>query len=153
MAKCVVTTMLAMLLLGWPSTAENQQSNSHKTSQKSAQNKQPAPPIHVVIDPPLPAASGKPESTSSQNQSAEKPLPRFERPEWVIVYVTLVYAFIAWLTLIAIKRQANTMESQLADARETGTHTETLAQQAVRQSDLTQRQFNLANRPWISIDF
>jgi hypothetical protein len=51
-----------------------------------------------------------------------------------------------------IKRQAEIMDTSAADAKETGKHTETLAMQAVRQSDLTQRQFDLANRPWIAID-
>jgi hypothetical protein len=95
---------------------------------------------------------GKPESPNSQDQAAEKPLPRFERPEWVIVYVTVVYAFIAWLTLLSIKRQANTMDKQFADAKESGKHTETLAQQAVKQSNLTQRQLDLTNRPWVCLD-
>lgn len=45
----------------------------------------------------------------------------------------------------AIKSQAELMKSA-------GTHTETLAAQAVKQSDLTQRQLDLANRPWICID-
>jgi hypothetical protein len=46
-------------------------------------------------------------------------------------------------------KQSSTQSGLMALA---GTHTEQLAQQAVRQSDLTQRQFDLANRPWICID-
>jgi hypothetical protein len=46
-------------------------------------------------------------------------------------------------------KHASTQSGLMALA---GTHTEKLSQQAVRQSDLTQRQFDLANRPWISID-
>jgi hypothetical protein len=45
--------------------------------------------------------------------------------------------------------QASTQSGLLALA---GTHTETLAAQAVKQSSLTQRQLDLANRPWICID-
>jgi len=51
-----------------------------------------------------------------------------------------------------IKRQANTMQGQAQDAKEAGAHTETLALQAVRQSDLTQRQLELTHRPWIAIE-
>ena len=46
-------------------------------------------------------------------------------------------------------KQASTQSGLLALA---GTHTETLAAQAVKQSSLTQRQLDLANRPWICID-
>ncbi len=39
-----------------------------------------------------------------------KPLPRFLRPEWVIVYITAFYVFISALMLLAIKRQADLAE-------------------------------------------
>ena len=45
--------------------------------------------------------------------------------------------------------QASTQSGLMALA---GTHTETLAAQAEKQSKLTQRQLDLANRPWICID-
>src|ERR1019366_9516584 len=137
MWRQLAIAVLGALLLGPPSVAKDQQSTSHATGTNATQNKQPVPPTHIVIAPPLPPRGGKPESPNSQDQAAEKPLPRFERPEWVIVYVTVVYAFIAWLTLLSIKRQANTMDKQFADAKESGKHTETLAQQAVKQSNLT----------------
>jgi hypothetical protein len=47
----------------------------------------------------------------------DKPLPRFVRPEWVIVYVTVVYSaftFFQWWTL---RRQAKSLEQQIKDAR------------------------------------
>jgi hypothetical protein len=44
------------------------------------------------------------------------------------------------------------MQIQAADAKETGVHTETLATQAVRQSDLTQIQLQMTHRPWIAIE-
>ena len=74
----------------------------------------------MVIDPPLPAPAppSQLEAKPTQQAPPEKPLPRFERPEWVIVYVTMAYAIIAWLTLRTIKRQADLMERQAADARQ-----------------------------------
>lgn len=48
-------------------------------------------------------------------------------------------------TLEAISRQADSMKT-------TADHTQSLALQAAKQSDLSQRQLDLANRPWISID-
>jgi hypothetical protein len=42
----------------------------------------------------------------------------FLRPEWVIVWITLLYTIITGLTLLAIKRQADLMEQQTKDARD-----------------------------------
>lgn len=55
-------------------------------------------------------------------------------------------------TLLAIQRQADIMEQQAADAKESGKHTEELAKQAVRQTELTQFQLELTHRPWIAIE-
>jgi hypothetical protein len=52
-----------------------------------------------------------------------------------------------------MRNQWTTMQGQLSQMQTDGNHTKQLAEQAVRQSDLTQRQFDLANRPWIAIDF
>jgi hypothetical protein len=41
----------------------------------------------------------------------------FLHPEWMIVWVTVVYTLMAYLTLKAIKRQADTMETQAKDTR------------------------------------
>lgn len=51
-----------------------------------------------------------------------------------------------------IKRQADTMQEQATDAKESGKHTEELARQAVRQTELTQLQLELTHRPWIAIE-
>jgi hypothetical protein len=51
-----------------------------------------------------------------------------------------------------MKNQWTTMQGQLAEMEGAGKHTETLAAQAVKQSDLTQRQLDLANRPWVCLD-
>lgn len=51
-----------------------------------------------------------------------------------------------------IKRQANTLQGQAEDAKETGAHTKTLAAQAERQTELTQLQLDLTHRPWIAIE-
>jgi hypothetical protein len=109
--------VVAAYLLWWPSVSKGQQPTSQAADNKPGQHKRVVPPTHVVIDPPLPTPPSQPESTPAQQTSPEKPLPRFERPEWVIVYVTIVYALIAWLTLRTIKRQANLMEQQATDAR------------------------------------
>ena len=93
--------------------AENQDRSSHAASNESDQTKRPIPPTHIVIDPPLPAINGsQPKPHDGQNAAPEKPLPRFARPDWVIVYVTIVYAVIAWRTLRRIKRQADLMGRQ-----------------------------------------
>jgi hypothetical protein len=57
------------------------------------------------------------------------------------------------LQVQAMQGQITEMSIQSELMKTSGTHTEQLARQAVKQSDLTQRQFDLTNRPWISIDF
>ncbi len=117
--RLAVIAVFSALLLAWPSVAENQKGGAHTASSTANQAKGPIPPTHVVIDPPLPPSNAsQPPPNTEQGGSTERPLPRFERPEWVIVYVTVIYAFIAWFTLLAIKRQADTMERQANDARE-----------------------------------
>jgi len=152
MKNLAIIGVFGAFLLGWPCVAENQQAAPHASTAKATHNKQPVPPTHIVIDPPLPPSASKPEPADSQSQTPEKPLPRFERPEWVIVYITAIYVLIAWWTLRTIKRQADTMEKQLADAKESGKHTEELAKQAVRQADLTKLQLDISHRPWIAIE-
>ena len=86
--------------------AENQRRASHVVTNQTGKSVQPVPPTHVVIDPPLPANGSPLDPGKDKGNPPEKPLPRFARPEWVIVYVTVVYAIVAWLTLGAIKQQA-----------------------------------------------
>jgi hypothetical protein len=153
MLRCLaIAAVLGAFLFGWPGVAENQQSGPHTANNKPDKQQRIVPPTHVVIDPPLPALTADDHPPQSKTPLQEKPLPRFVRPEWVIVYVTIAYAIIAWYTLRSIKRQADTMEKQLADAKSSGKHTETLASQAVKQSELTQLQMDLANRPWLCFD-
>jgi hypothetical protein len=98
--------------------AKNQQPYSHATDNPATKQKRPVPPTHVVIDPPLPASnSPQPEPPKAETNSPPKPLSGWKKPEWVIVDITAIYVFIAWLTLRTIKRQADIMSQQAADAR------------------------------------
>jgi len=55
-------------------------------------------------------------------------------------------------TLAAIKAQVGVMERQANLMQANESHTDALAQQAIRQANLTQSQLDLANRPWLAID-
>ena len=68
----------------------------------------------MIIDPSPATEHLKAEPDNKKQDSTEKPLPRFERPEWVIVYITAIYVLIAACTLWVIKRQADHMEWQAA---------------------------------------
>jgi hypothetical protein len=70
-------------------------------------------PTHTMLDPSLATIHGKSVPKDGKETAEEKPLPRFARPEWVIVYITAVYVVISGLTLRAIKKQARQMELQL----------------------------------------
>jgi len=89
-----------------------QQPNTHTKDNKADQDKRIVPQTHVVIDPSLPTSASQPEPAKSDPQSPDKPLPRFERPEWVIVYITAAYSIVSLLTLFVIKRQTTLMAEQ-----------------------------------------
>jgi|HubBroStandDraft_4_1064222.scaffolds.fasta_scaffold00170_4 hypothetical protein len=135
-----IAAVFGTLLLGWPSVSENQQSTPHTVSHDPNNSARPIPPTHVVIDPPLPTAASKAEASNSQTQPPETPLPRFERPEWVIVYITAIYALIAWWTLRAIKRQADTMETQAKDARKSSSEAARVATETLEEMKLQRSQ-------------
>jgi hypothetical protein len=71
----------------------------------------------MVIDRSSATVRVESEPDNDKKATEEKPIPRFLRPEWVIVYITAIYVLISWLTLWAIKRQADAMDQQVADAR------------------------------------
>lgn len=82
--------------------AQQQQTDPHANNPVSGQQNGKLPPSK---------SSGAPRSTNNQNQtvSAEEKnddpdgfLSRWQKPEWVIVYVTAAYTAIALLTLFAI---------------------------------------------------
>src|SRR5438270_11983822 len=87
--------------------AQQQQPKPHARGHNSNGQKQVIPPTHVVIDPPFPTVSNHPQNQPANAQTPEKPLPRYFRPEWVIVYSTTVYVFFTRLTLWTISRHAN----------------------------------------------
>jgi hypothetical protein len=140
MKYLVILAVLSANLLWRPSVSEAPQPSTHTKDTKADNNKQVVPPTHVVIDPPLPASTSKPEPAQSDPQAPEMPLPRFERPEWVLVYITAVYVLIAWLTLRAIKKQAKSMAQQVIDAQNASTAAATVATNTLnamgRQADL-----------------
>jgi hypothetical protein len=110
--------VLNAFLFGRPSMSEQYESRAHTAQNKTDQYQRVMPQAEAAANPPATGPCSQAEPCWTENASADKPLPRFERPEWVIVYVTILYAIIAWLTLLAIKRQGDTMKKQAADARQ-----------------------------------
>jgi hypothetical protein len=142
--KIEVLVVVCAFLLWRPSVAQ-QQPKPHARGHKSSSEKQVVPPTHVVIDPPFPTVTNvQSQPANAQAQSPEKPLPRFFRPEWVIVYITAVYVSFTGLMLLTIRRQANTMDRQAKDARNAADTTALSAQNTLneikRQADLMDAQ-------------
>lgn len=142
--------LFAANLFGWPQVTKNQSGRASTSNRQSDKSKGPVPPTHIVIDPPIPALSGQIPATAKQEESIEKPLPRFARPEWVIVYVTVVYCFITWLTLRKIKVQAGLMREQLDNAKTEGSKTAETASETLsalkRQADSMDKQIGETKR-------
>jgi hypothetical protein len=140
----IVGVFIALLFWG-PSMAEQQQGHAHTTNNKASNSEQQVPPTHVIINPPLPTGGNKPESTAGPSDPQEKPLPRFVRPEWVIVYVTIVYAIIGFFTLRDIRRQAN-----LAERAAKATETSAIAAMGVAIPTLMLHKFSFSFEPGCS---
>lgn len=103
-------------LLGGPDVAKDQKSTSHAAHDVAKQDKKPVAPTHVVIDPPIPTSGDQRQPNAKKDPPADPLRPGWKRPEWVIVYVTIAYAIISFFTLLTIKRQADTMETQATDS-------------------------------------
>jgi hypothetical protein len=142
----LLLVLLGTGLLWSPSVAENQQSASRKAAKDSSTNKQVVPPSSTAINPSAPIKQGETEPSASQKNAPEKPLPRFERPEWVIVYVTTIYVCISAWTLVAIKRQADVMERQADISEQTARQTGEGIRLARKQIRLARIGVKLTNR-------
>jgi hypothetical protein len=102
--KMLAAIAFAGFLLWWPCVAENQ----------SAQQPAEVPPASAFVNPPVNAPCSDKAPCYIKDAAAEKLSPKWQRPEWVIVDVTIVYVLIAGFTLLAIKRQAAMMDRQNA---------------------------------------
>jgi hypothetical protein len=107
-----IPAVLIAFLLGGPSMAQNKQPSANTPASQPQRNRKILPPPGAVVDMSATAPLANKEAASQKSNPPEKPLPRFLRPEWVIVYVTIVYAFIAFFTLRAIKTQGDFMKRQ-----------------------------------------
>lgn len=108
---------LLVIVLGtglfWrPSVAKDQQASTKTATENTQESQQVVPPTSTSVNPSAATKHSESVPSSSEQDPPEKPLPPFERPEWVIVYVTAAYSLISGLMLIAIKRQADHMERQ-----------------------------------------
>jgi hypothetical protein len=121
--RLAILAMFGAFLFGRPSVSHEQNAPTDHKDAKAQSTANPVPPMHAVIEPSTAISQLKPVPDKDQSQPPEKPLPRFARPEWVIVYITAVYVVIAGWTLFAIKRQVRIMDSQAKDAKESSAQT------------------------------
>jgi len=145
-----VAVIFSANLLGWPQVPEDQRGRATTSTRKSDKAQGPIPPTHIIVDPPIPTSGSQPPAPTKKDEPIEKQLPRYGRPEWVIVYITAVYCFITWLTLRKIKIQAELMKEQLADARSADSLASTNATATLaaiqEQSSMMKRQADLMER-------
>lgn len=114
----ILATLLALLLGGAGMAQNNQPQHDRKV----------VPPPSAVVGSSETAPLERKEAASQKADPRETPLPQFRRPDWLIVYITALYSLIAACTLWVIKRQADTMERQAADATKSATDAALLAE-------------------------
>jgi len=108
----VLFVALIALLFWWPQMSKCQNPAPNAPTEQATGDKKEIPPTHVIIEEPIPTIHTETKPNDQQDGSPEKPLPRFVRPEWVIVYITAVYVFFTILMWIAVKRQVKLMDQQ-----------------------------------------
>jgi hypothetical protein len=112
--KMAVIAVSGAFLLGWPCVAQDNKGRAHAGHNAPRQSTAVVPPTHIAIDTPILSPCTQQQPCWEKDAAAENPLPRWRRPEWVIVYVTIVYAFLAWLQWRAIKGQAKDSNNSAA---------------------------------------
>ena len=176
--KCLVP--LAIIVLGFaqqpskalggnetPRTDSAQITSQENANQKKGQLTIPTAPV-TTNNPTGAATLGNPASLTDKPAVDENPKIQGALALFtgllVLVGLLQVIAMI-WQgcvlrhTLGAIRHQAQEMKrqrilarGQLVAIQEAGAHTEGLARQAVRQTELTQKELELTHRPWIAVD-
>lgn len=77
----------------------------------------------MIIDPSSATVHIEPETDNTAKAALEKPWRQFLGSEWVIVYVTVAYSLITLLMWRTIKRQADIMDRQAREAKESSAQT------------------------------
>ncbi len=96
--RLIISCCFIALLFGRPRMAHQQNGKTNREQQKADSNPQPVPPTHVVVEP-SPAIENLERKANDEKQAPEeKSVSPFARPEWVIVYIPAVYAFISGRT-------------------------------------------------------
>jgi hypothetical protein len=115
----MLRTLLVYVVLGfgWQYASKQNVSSTPAGNNQTEGKQTVVPPAVQVVNPTVSTPPGEPQTPDQTGQTKDKTHWVF-RPEWMIVWVTLLYTFTAWLTLRAIKRQAKTMEMQVKDAQD-----------------------------------
>jgi hypothetical protein len=141
--------ILAVFIFGtfafWgPCVAENQNGSAHTAHNQANTYKQPPQPASSTVYSPGCCTT---ETADTKKEPEEKPLPRFLRAEWVIVYVTVVYTGVAWFTLWKIADQANTMREHALELKSLADAARDNASAAERNAE----SLITAERPWVDV--
>lgn len=107
--------LLVLRLLTWsgyggPHVPEDKEGRTNTSKQATHSTQAVVPPPSAAVDPPASRPCSQAEPCYTRDDAPQTALPWWRRPEWVIIYVTVIYAAIAGWTLGAIKRQADLME-------------------------------------------
>jgi hypothetical protein len=131
-------------LLRKPCVAENENGTAHTAHNLANPHEQPPQPANSTVYSP---GCCKTETADTKKEPEEKPLPRFLRAEWVIVYVTVMYTGVAWFTLRRIAEQASIMKEHAVELKSLASAARENANAAERNAEA----LITAERPWVDV--
>lgn len=126
----------------WQGPAAAQKPSASTGDKVATEQAKPAPSHTAVVNPSVTAPTSQPDTAAQKREPNYDTWPWYFQPAWMIVWVTIAYTIIAWRMLRAIKRQANIMEGQAADARSDAANARTEAAstlEAIKRQGLSMR--------------
>lgn len=113
-ASLLTLSILTTLLLSGPRMGHQNGGGPHTEQSNTTREKQVPPPAQPTVVPLPTSPLGEPHPWTADKAPAKRVWKRFFAPQWISLYVTVAYVFIAGWTLIVIQRQTKaTVEASL----------------------------------------
>jgi hypothetical protein len=134
-----------------------------EAANKASDSKQASPPVpfNIPVSTPVsqPTANDKKDEHQGETDNRAYRVKVISQPfDWlylVYVVVTAVAAYVAWRAVIAIRKQGDTMEGQIAEMKAAGIQADKLIDAATKSADAAKRSADAliaSERSWVMVD-